>query len=212
MNNTLLLKLQLAILIPLVIVITLVLISLESDAKRIVVHKNESEHNEIQKAIDAANPHDTVFISNGTYYESILINKSIHIIGEQNTILIGSNKLFTISVDYENSSLRNLSILKNNNTQTGIIISSRNVVLNNIQINQSYYYSIFISNSDNIQIIDSKISYGIYGVVINNSKNILINNNVFTNNSNGIMVWESQNIICKANEILENEKGISLRY
>ena len=36
----------------------------------------------IQDAINAANDGDTVFVYNGTYYENVIVNKIINLIGE----------------------------------------------------------------------------------------------------------------------------------
>ena len=48
----------------------------------------------IQEAIDAANDGDTILVASGTYYENIIINKNVKIIGEDwtTTILDGSTQ------------------------------------------------------------------------------------------------------------------------
>ena len=47
----------------------------------------------IQDAIDNTSDGDTVFVFNGTYYENVIINKAINLIGEnRNTTIIDGNE------------------------------------------------------------------------------------------------------------------------
>ena len=45
----------------------------------------------IQGAINAASPGDTIFVYSGTYYENVVVNKTVSLIGENrsNTIIDG---------------------------------------------------------------------------------------------------------------------------
>ena len=60
----------------------------------------------IQKAIDAANPGDSVFVYNGLYFENITINKTIDLDGESRTDTIidggGWDDVVYISSDWVN--------------------------------------------------------------------------------------------------------------
>ena len=53
----------------------------------------------IQDAIGNASDGDTVFVFNGTYFGSVIINKSINLFGEdKNTTIINGFVAFTISI------------------------------------------------------------------------------------------------------------------
>lgn len=52
----------------------------------------------IQAAINAANDGDTIFVRNGTYYENVVVNKTIDLIGENKAGTIISSSGYTIDV------------------------------------------------------------------------------------------------------------------
>ena len=59
-----------------------------------IVIEGKGSYSSIQSAIDNASDGDTILVYEGTYYESIVINKSISLIGEDNdkTIIDYNNK------------------------------------------------------------------------------------------------------------------------
>jgi pectin methylesterase-like acyl-CoA thioesterase len=42
-----------------------------------------ADFSSIQEAINAASPGDTIFIKTGTYYEHVVVNKTVSLIGEE---------------------------------------------------------------------------------------------------------------------------------
>ena len=65
-----------------------------------------ADYTSIQDAIDNANPGDTVFVYNGTYYEHVnIIKDGISLIGENkdNTIIQGSSTINTVSIENTNN-------------------------------------------------------------------------------------------------------------
>lgn len=58
----------------------------------------------IQEAVNAANPGDTVYVKNGTYYENVIVNETISLTGEskENTIVDGGGVAAVIIVEEDN--------------------------------------------------------------------------------------------------------------
>ncbi len=150
-------------------------------------------YTKIQDAIDNASDGDTVFVydDSSPYYENILINKSINLIGEDNetTIIDGKNSGDTINVIADNTTISKLNIQNSSNPlwDSGIHIWSNytNIIDNIITLNhgggihfeETSYYNLV---SNNI------ISYNDRdGIKVDKraSKNDLIpDNNTFINN------------------------------
>ena len=191
----------------------------------------------IQAAVDDAQPGDTVFVYNGTYFEDVEINKTINLTGEdRDTTIINSTNLMGIYVedaDYVNISgftvvngswagIRmmpsNNSLVENNRVEGNIkgiqIIESNNtVVRNNIASNNTNDYGIYLDRSTNIT-VKNNICYGNQGegiLVFDNSNNNLIIGNNCSFNSDGIYVSSSSlnNYIFGNNLISNLNRGLA---
>ena len=139
-------------------------LSLADSNKIIYVDDNgEGDYNLIQDAIDNANDGDTIHIYNGTYYENIIISKSIILKGEDktNTFIKGDNNV--------------------------ILINSDNVFVEDLTITKGLI-GINIINSSKCTILKNTIINNDIGININNlsDNNIIYNNNFFNNSNNAI--------------------------
>jgi parallel beta-helix repeat protein len=165
----------------------------------------------IQSAIDAASAGDTIFVYNGTYYECIIINKSINLFGiDKNTTIIdggGIGNVVNITADLVNISgftIQNTSgyyfdyagifidsyynTIFNNiitNNDDGIVLSddsNTNTISSNIIISNNYD-GILLAYSNQNNIIYNTITNPVFGIYLFNSSYNNINNNVIQNNS-----------------------------
>lgn len=157
----------------------------------------DGNYSSIQEAINASSEGDTIFVYSGLYNESILVNKSINLIGEnkESTIISGKNKFDVITItDY----LINITGFTIQDGQGfGILffcIGYCNIYQNNINSNRigisisgSIYSNIFnntISNNSEIGLDIASSSDDLLGPIdILKSENNTIYHNNFINNS-----------------------------
>ncbi len=152
-------------------------------------------YTKIQDAIDDAVDCDTVYVydDSSPYYENVVINKTINLIGEDRdtTIINGGDNGDVVYVD---ANWVNIS---------GFTIQNSGVEENDAGMNIS-------SNSNKIK--DSTISNNEIGILIwNSSSNTIIENNI-SSNKHGIQIWmDSYDNFIIDNIILNNHhRGIVL--
>jgi parallel beta-helix repeat protein len=172
----------------------------------------------IQDGIDAANLGDIVYVYNGTYFENVVIDKSITLIGEDknNTIIDCRGAGNTIKVNANHITIKNFTIQNSGLIYplSGINLSSNyNVIENNVIRNNFYGLTLYFSsqNSINKNLIQNSYHCGIY---ISNSKNNSIFNNTIKNNFyNGVGIYySSDNNLIKNNSFINNSYcGVNIR-
>ena len=167
-----------------------------------------ADYTRIQDAIDNATAGDTVYVFNGTYYENIVVNKTINLIGEDrspwNASVIdggGSGDAVHVSVDRVNisgftinnsghvgieirSNYNNISdnVISNNEMGISLNYSNYNHISDNlIQLSSNYCGISFHYSNNNILYENTIISNYLYGVHVDSSSN---NNVMYHNNFN----------------------------
>jgi parallel beta-helix repeat protein len=169
-------------------------------------------YNTIQEAVDAAQPGDTVFVSNGTYYEDVYINKTINLTGisRDNTTINSTNVMgiFVENADYVNIT----GFTVENGSWTGIrlIQSNYSLIENNRVENNNYGIEIAYSNNTLVKnnIVLSSFSVGIE---VYKSSNNYIYNNTSSNEGHGIRLFtDSKNNTVSENQVISNMRGIIL--
>jgi len=155
-----------------------------------------ADYTSIQDAINAASNGDTIFVFSSTYYENIVINKSISLIGEDrnNTIIDGSGVGDVVNITAEWVNISGFTIRNSGGgSYAGIeIYSSFNVIYNcNISNNNA---GIYVYNSTNNSIHDCNVYLNNWdGISLYNSSNNIIYNCSVSDNQNGINVINSSN-------------------
>jgi parallel beta-helix repeat protein len=188
----------------------------------------------IQDGVNASIDEDTVFVLNGTYYENIVIKKSICLYGEdvETTIIYGCNKNtvvvrvsvnqftiigFTIKNGWIGISMgysRNNNTISGNNiidNLFGISLSDSlgNTIWRNT-ISNNTLEDISLSDSSANKIIDNTIinnEFGTFGITLQGSSNNIITGNTINNHSESIFLEYSLGNTISGNTITNNSNN-----
>ncbi|EMR75118.1 nitrous oxidase accessory protein [Thermoplasmatales archaeon SCGC AB-540-F20] len=168
---------------------------------------NASYDGYIQDLIDNASVGDTIYVPSGMYYENIIINKSISLIGEdKNTTIIdggGSGDIVRITaywvtisgftIQYSGDGWNNAgitirseynsitdNIIKNNVNGINLMDSNINITSNTISDNKEYGISSEGLYTNNI-IMGNNITNNKYGIALSGIYNKALENNFINN-------------------------------
>lgn len=169
--------------------------------KQIHVYPNLNKF-PIQKALQIAQPFDTLNIHQGLYKEgNIILNFPITIIGFKHPVLDGENKVEVISVKSNNVSVIGLKIINSGYSNLEDLAGIR------------------IYGNSAVLIKDNILLNNFFGIYLTNASYCLIQGNHITgpdrtqnNVGNGIHCWKSTNNILDNNFIKKQRDGIYFEF
>jgi len=167
----------------------------------------------IQEAINAASFGDTIIVRNGTYYENVVLNKTVSLVGEnRNFAIVDGNKTGAVlSMRANNVTVEGFTVRNAGNFSDGVgIFSNRSRVTNSIIVSNWCGVGLEHNSANNIvanNTISNSHTYAIYGDVCC-SNNRIASNNV-TDNMAGIILSSHNNRIT-GNNVTNNDLGILL--
>lgn len=146
----------------------------------------------IQAAINNATPGDTILVGNGTYFENLVINKTVSLIGQGPTLTTVDGR--------EIGSVFN--------------ITSDNVVVRGFSIRKSainpFSSAINIDSCNECRISDNRIFDSYDGITLHSSTGNTISNNTILNNFyTGISLYFSTGNIISENVVKQNYDGVN---
>lgn len=151
----------------------------------------------IQSAIDNAASGDTIFVKNGVYLESAVVNKSVNLVGEdkQLTIIDGNNLGPALLISAQNVNITGFAV---KNAQTPISYSSNRLA------------AIHLLNANNCRIYDNSMYDSGKGVWLVNSHSNTVSNNYMHSNNYGVLIQESNSNLIVDNSVVDGGIGIFL--
>lgn len=168
----------------------------------------------IQEAINANETLSghTILVDAGTYYENIVVNKSVSLIGEDSkTTVIDANETGNvIEVMANNVTIEGFTV---QNGIAGIYIYYYNyIIIRNSNITANEHEGILLSHSSNNNMSGNNIANNAYGIyTVSSSNNSITGNNITENNYDGIWLDHStNNSSITGNNITNNDYGIRL--
>ena len=175
-----------------------------------------ADFNTIQEAISNATSGDKVLVRVGIYYEHVIVNKSVSLVGEDkdSTIIDGNETGSVISITANNVSIEGFTIKRSGMRlyDSGISVdhSSGNDISHNV-ITNNYDGISFHSSSSNV-VSGNVITNNYDGIGFYSSSSNVVSGNVITNNNyDGISFYYSSNNLISNNTITNNNYyGISL--
>ncbi len=204
------------------------------EAATIIVDWNGGgDYKKIQDAINAAKAGDSIYVWAGIYYENIIVDKNITLIGNgmANTTINGSGNSNVVEITADWVNITGFTII-NNGENTGIRVSySDHCKIQDCNFSNNsdgiyLYYSHYTTlNNNNFNWI--KLGHSNYNIINNNtcnsnnyrgiylsysSNNTIKNNNCSSNKFDGIELFRSSYNEVKNNKCLDNYNGIELRY
>jgi len=169
----------------------------------------------IQHGIDAVVEGGIVYVYEGKYLESLLINKALDLIGEdKNTTIIDGDygkDVVKINADWVNIS--NFTIMNSYDFYAGIKIShASHASISNCIITHNYYgVDIYVSNNNFI--CNNTIRYNWIGLQLSSSaNNIICYNNITRQYENGLQLSSSNNNVINKNIVSYNGKLLMEGY
>ena len=191
----------------------------------IVVIEDKGTYQSIQEAINDALDGDTILVGEGIYNESLLINKSVTLMGKNKdtTIIDGSKTgdVIFISADFVNISgftIRNGSSKGFRHDEKTVIMdagidihSNFNIISdNNISLNGCFGICIY-AGSNNI-LSNNIISENEYGIYLENAyENNISSNTILSQSTYGIYLGSSNENTISDNIISDNEFGSRIK-
>jgi parallel beta-helix repeat protein len=151
----------------------------------------------IQEAINAPETQDrnTISVEAGTYYENVVINKSLSLMGEnrETSTIDGARNGVTVSMEADNSSISGFRIQNSGSSD--------------------YDCGLSIFSSGN-SLSNNSVTANRNGILINpgSDANILANNSVSANELYGIHLWYSDNDILNGNTVANCFDGVIIEF
>jgi parallel beta-helix repeat protein len=159
-----------------------------------------SNYTSIQDAIDHASAGDTVFVYNGTYYECLFLDKTIHLIGENRdtTIIDGEYIMSVISLYADECTVNGFTLCHGGSiemTGPGVLIASDFNIISDNHVIHNFINGIGLQSASNNTLVGNTILDNEVGMYLEgfSAGNTIYHNNFVENGQHaydgGVNTW-----------------------
>ncbi|PVX25265.1 MAG: hypothetical protein CW716_08330 [Candidatus Bathyarchaeum sp.] len=174
----------------------------------------------IQEAVDAASEGDTVFVKSGTYTESVCIDQTLSLVGEDpaTTKIVGEYQLngTVVLIRHNNVSVTGFTVQPSaysfSRKGVHLLHVSHCSVVGNVILDNGVGVWLYGSSENNItgNTINGPVERS-YGIWADKSPSNWILDNIVTNNYYGISINSDGNTVCGNTVVSNSRKGVTIR-
>jgi parallel beta-helix repeat protein len=177
------------------------------------------EYSTIQEAVNHAFDGDTVYVKTGTYYEHVVVNKTVSLVGENRdtTIIDGNRTGCVLDIVSDSVNVTSFTVQRSGNTMfpdfdAGISLNNaKSCIISNNNITDNGCFGIHLLNSNQNTISENDLTRNaMYAIDLTTSHNNTVSSNAAIFNTNiaiGMHIAsENNNII--GNRVISNPCGI----
>ena len=166
----------------------------------------------IQAAINNASNGDVIFVQEGTYFENVVVNKTVSLVGEnkETTVIDGNGTGVTVRITAENVTIKSLTIRGGGSDvyESGVFIGTVSSNITDNIILENGLFGICLNYSSNCFIARNVIKQnGFDGIVLYNSFSNAFLTNTVTDNKFGFHLYSSHQNRISNNTLTENSLG-----
>ena len=164
----------------------------------------------IQDAVNHSSPGDTIFVYQGTYYEHVILNKKITLLGElrDQTIIDGSNTGNALKITVDGCFVSQFTLQK---AGIGIyVVHSSNQTLIQNRVTQNWEGIGLLDSTGNIISRNIITHNGFEGINPVQTTASVISDNTIIDHLQGIYLVESQDNLIFGNSLSSNSRGIEI--
>lgn len=175
----------------------------------------------IQEAVNAASPGDTIWVAAGTYYEHLIVDKPVSLIGEdRETTIIDGQGTYESIIKIASSNVH-ISGFTLKNGPGVHMYHSDNIVISNNLIQNHLVHAIHVNNCSGVSVTGNRIETLQKGVIsqqkctiglFHYSSDNMISGNTIVGTRFGIDLGYSHNNVIKNNYLTANVQGTTLAY
>ena len=205
------------------LIISIMLISsiIYAHGATLIVGDGPKGYESIQEAINSASVGDEILVNPGTYYENIVVDKRLDLIGLKNPVIDAGGDYVKgpgVTILADGVLMKGFTIRNSTNTAgdplsgAGVLVRSNNNTINENILENNYRSGIKVLGGYNNSITNNSIYSNFEGILVSDSHlNKIESNRINKNNDAGIFIkgTSEQNSV-KYNIIDNNSRGIFL--